>query len=118
MPESLSIKGTYRHHNNEPVKRTSLVAILLLMSVGPYLQPSAAAENAYWVDASGGFCFYPAHFISAGANIHYAKDGRLYKARLVSSEEFNLFGPSPTERVNNIGILVGNVFRWRISWNY
>ncbi len=91
------------------MKNAKLVVILVLLSVTSYSQSAFVAEDTYWIEGRGGLTLLQADYISAGASMNYIKDGRLYKVSFVNNSELDLFGPSPVQRVNNFGVMVGSI---------
>ena len=68
--------------------------------------------DRYWVDAGVGFYQSPNHnsgfAINLGVNL--ISDSTLYKFRAITCEEFELFGPTPTERYLSMGLMLGKGF--------
>jgi hypothetical protein len=83
-----------------------MIVLLIFYSAEAFTQVNGRADS-YWFDGSLGGDNLG---INGGVSINYMHKSTVFRLRYLGSEEFQIFGPSPSETVNDVGILFGKTY--------
>jgi len=69
---------------------------------------------SYWIDAGAGYYYSTneSDGLSYNFSANLINNRTLYKIRFLYQEEFNMFGPTPSEKFYCSGIMLGKGFMW------
>lgn len=69
-------------------------------------------NDKYWIDGGLGryFATYKTESIALGFSANLLKNNTIYGGRFIHYQELWLFGPEPSEKFNEFGILIGKGF--------
>jgi len=94
------------------MKKICIVIGLAICSLNCFSQIIDLKNDKLWIDLGIGsyYAFEESDGFSDYISVNLYKDSVLYKIRFLNYDEFNLFGPSPSEEFYDIGMMIGKGF--------
>ncbi len=91
------------------MKNLILFIYSILQAYSIYSQQPSDKTNKYWIDAGiGNYSnFHNSGGLNWNTSINFMQNRISLKIRYLNHEELNILGPSPAERFNSVGFLIG-----------
>ena len=99
------------------MKKLNLFIVFAIFSFNSFSQIIDYKNDKLWIDVGLGRYYSNSDFegFTSNISINLMKENLLYKIRNLNYTEFNVFWPTPDEKFNEVGLMIGKGFSGKFT---